>query len=171
MSNIKRRDFLKISAGIAGAPGRRALLARRRPPGNRRRREAARAALEALRPGDEDQYMKNVAASPRDRRRSARRQRELGDVRPKAAVRRTSARTDVILSRSTTQTLSGEAARRHRSRDYLGKNTAAVHVCPNTSSRASAGSGFPWAAPATPRLRISQMRSGFDTFRRTRTDS
>src|SRR5438067_8062505 len=64
MSNIKRRDFLKISAGLAaGAAGGVPLLAQAQTAW----KPEKGAKLRVLRwkrfvAGDEDQYMKNVAA-------------------------------------------------------------------------------------------------------------
>src|SRR5207248_8062136 len=89
MSNIKRRDFLKISAGLAaGAAGGVPLLAQAQTAW----KPEKGAKLRVLRwkrfvAGDEDQYMKNVAAFTKKTGVEVRVDNESWeDVRPKAAV-------------------------------------------------------------------------------------
>ena len=108
MSNIKRRDFLKVSAGVAAgaatlAPAWYTPAATRPPAGATSRRKGAK--LRVLRwsrfvQGDIDQYMNNVKKFTDKYGIEVRVDNEgWEDVRPKAAVAaNTGAGPDIILS-------------------------------------------------------------------------
>src|SRR2546430_6447474 len=89
MSNIKRRDFLKISAGLAAGAGRSVPLLAQAQTAWKPEKGAKLRVLRWKRfvAGDEDQYMKNVAACTKKTGVEVRVDNESWeDVRPKAAV-------------------------------------------------------------------------------------
>src|SRR2546427_7130473 len=173
MSNMKRRDFLKVSAGLAaGAAGGVPLVATAQTAW----KPEKGAKLRVLRwkrfvAGDEDQYMKNVAAFTKKTGVEVRVDNESWeDVRPKAAVAaNVGSGPDIILSTFDDANLYPEKLLDVTDlADYLGKKYGGWYdVCRQyLQPGGKRWIGLPLGCAGNAFVyRISQMKeAGFDTF-------